>query len=93
MKKLKIEFWAIFRNQLHQNCTNISKPKNMINIPGIPAKYKKSSDLHDSLKIDRDLKYGLPKKIQKKELPLVAKNLVWETFLENQDFTQKSPKP
>ena len=30
----------------------------MINIPGILAKYKKLSDLHDSLKIYRHLKYG-----------------------------------
>ena len=51
--------------------------KNMINIPGIY----------------RHLKYGPAKKFQKKELPSGAKNLVWEAFLENQDFTQKSPTP
>ena len=40
----------------------------MINIPGILAKYKKSSDLHDSLKIFRHLKYG-PAKNSKKGTP------------------------
>ena len=65
----------------------------MINIPGILAKSKKSSDLHDSLKIYRHLKYGLAKKFRKKGISLEAKNLVWEAFLENQDFTQKSLTP
>ena len=66
---------------------------NISDILGILAKSKKSSDLHDSLKIYRHLKYGLAKKFQKKGLPSVAKNLVLEAFLENQDFTQKSPTP
>ena len=65
----------------------------MIMIPGILAKSQTSSDLHDSLKIYRHLKYGLAKKIRKKGLPLGAKNFMWEAFLENQDFTQKSPTP
>ena len=65
----------------------------MINIPGILAKYTKSSDLHDSFKIYRHLKYGLAKTFRKKGLSSGAKNLVWEAFLENQDFTQKSLTP
>ena len=63
----------------------------MINIPGILAKYKKASDLHDSLKIFKHLKFGPAKTSKKKRLPSVAKNLAWKAFLENQDFTQKSP--
>ena len=66
---------------------------NISDILGILAKSKKSGDLHDSLKIYRHLKYGLAKKFRKKGLPSVAKNLVLEAFLENQDFTQKSPTP
>ena len=64
----------------------------MINIPGILAKSEKSSDLHDSLKIYRHLKYGLKKKFRNKRISSEAKNLVWEAFLENQNFT-KSPTP
>ena len=30
---------------------------------------------------------------EKRGLPLEAKNLMWEAFLENQDVTQKSPIP
>ena len=66
--------------------------KNMINVPGILAKYKKPNDLHDSLKIYRYLKYDPAEKIRKR-LPWVAKKLVWEAISENQDFTQKSPTP
>ena len=69
------------------------KTKNMINIPEILAKSKKSGDLCDSLKIYRHLKYGLGKTFPKKGLPSGAKDLVWKAFLENQDFTQKSPTP
>ena len=65
----------------------------MIQIPGILAKCKESSDLHDSLKIYRHLKYGPTKKIWEKGLASVAKNLLREAFLENQGFTQKSPTP
>ena len=65
----------------------------MINIPGILAKSKKSSDLHDCLKIYRHLKHGSARTFWKKGLPLGAKNLMWEAFLEDQDVTQKSPTP
>ena len=72
--------------------TIILKPKN-INIPEILAKSKKSSDLHDSPKIYRHLHIS-GKKIPKKGTPLEAKNLVWETFLENQDVAQRrTPTP
>ena len=46
-----------------------------------------------TLKIFRHLKYGLARKFQKKGLPLEAKNLMWEAFLENQDVIQKNPTP
>ena len=69
------------------------KPKNMINISEILAKSKKSGYLYDSLKIYRHLKYGPAKTFPKKGLPSGAKDLVQKAFLENQDFTQKSPTP
>ena len=46
-----------------------------------------------TLKIYRHLHIS-GKKIPKKGTPLEAKNLVWETFLENQDVAQRrSPTP
>ena len=53
-------FWGT--NYIKITPTNILKPKDMINIPGILAKSKKSSDLHDPLKIYRQLKYGPARK-------------------------------
>ena len=71
--------------------SNILKPKNMINIPVIVAKYKKSHDLHDCLKIYRHLKYGSAKNSKKRDSLWEPKT--WEVFLENQDFPQKSSTP
>ena len=55
----------------------------MINTPGILAKYKKSSDLHDSLKIYRHLKYDLVKN-SKKGAPFGRQNSCGGSIFGNQ---------
>ena len=90
MKKLKFGSWTIFGN-LKITPTIILKPKNMINIPEILAKSKKSSDLHDSLKIYRHLHIS-GKKIPKKGTPFGSqKPCVGNIFGKSRRRSEKKP--
>ena len=52
----------------------------MVNIPGILAKSKKSSDLHGSLKIYKHLKSGMARKFKKRDSLWEPKTLCGKHF-------------
>ena len=63
----------------------------MINIPGILAKYKKASDLHDSLKVFKHLKFGPAKTSKKKETPFSSQKPCVESIFGKSRLHSEKP--